>query len=125
MRALTLTFALVLASLSAAADLTPDALVKDADKQNGKEVSVVGKIEKLERKTSRAGNKYFVFKLKGEKEIVNVYGRGELPDEWKDGVKAVAAGTFRKEKKVGTFTVKNEVDVSTKEGKKFGVKKPS
>lgn len=110
--------------LALAADLTPDAVLKAADKHDGKEVQIVGKIEKLERKTSRAGNKYFVFQLRGEKEFVSVYGRGELAEEWKNGAKAVVFGIFRKEKKLSNFTVKNEVDVSAKEGKKYGVRKP-
>ena len=120
-----LSFSLIAAfALGLAADLTPEAVLKDAAKHDGKEVTIAGKIEKLERKTSRAGNKYFVFQLKGEKEIVNVYGRGELAEEWKNGAKAVVNGIFRKEKKLSNFTVKNEVDVSAKEGKKYGVRKP-
>jgi cytochrome c-type biogenesis protein CcmE len=120
-----LSFTLIAAFVVAlAGDLTPEALLKAADKHDGKEVQLVGKIDKLERKTSRAGNKYFVFQLKGDKEFVNVYGRGELAEEWKNGAKAVVSGIFRKEKKLPNFTVKNEVDVSAKEGKKFGVRKP-
>jgi cytochrome c-type biogenesis protein CcmE len=120
-----LSFTLIAAFVVAlAGDLTPEALLKAADKHDGKEVQLVGNIDKLERKTSRAGNKYFVFQLKGDKEFVNVYGRGELAEEWKNGAKAVVSGIFRKEKKLPNFTVKNEVDVSAKEGKKFGVRKP-
>ncbi len=125
MKRLSIAILLLSSALLHADTLTPDALVKDAAKFDGKPVTVAGKIEKLERKTSRAGNKYYVLKLKGEKESVNVYGQGELDAKFKDGDKAQAFGTFRKEKKIRDFTVKNEVDVTAKDGKKFALTKTS
>lgn len=106
---------LAVASVALAAQtLSTDALIKDADKHDGKKVTVKGEVLDFEQKTSRAGNPYFVFKLKTKvKETpVNVYGRGTLEPAIKDKDTVEITGTFRKEKKVSTFTVKNEVDVT-------------
>lgn len=111
--------------LAFAADaLKVDDLIKNADKHDGKAVTVVGTVVEFNPKTSRAGNKYFTLKLKGKtKETdLNVYGRGELEKAPKKDDKVEIAGIYRKEKKLSDFTVKNEVDVSPVEGKKHGVK---
>lgn len=97
------------------------ALLKDPAKFDGKPVAVTGKVQEFRQRTSRAGNKYFTFKLGEGKETVNVYGRGELKPPVKYGDRVTATGTFRKEKKLRDFTVKNEIDVSPKSGEKFGV----
>lgn len=111
--------------LAFAADaLTVGALLKDADKYDGKAVTVTGKVLEFKQKTSRAGNQYFTLILKGDKKDadLNVYGRGKLePAPAKDNQVEVS-GVYRKEKKVTTFTVKNEVDISPVEGKKYGLK---
>lgn len=116
--------ALALGVMLAAASeaLSVDGLLKDAQKHDGKPVTVTGKIVEFQQKTSRAGNKYFTLQLRGTDGNVNVYGRGELAPAPKKDDRVEAAGIFRREKKVQTFTVKNEVDVSPVEGKKYGVK---
>lgn len=106
----------------AAEAMTVDALLKDAAKNDGKAVTVAGQVVEFKQKTSRAGNKYFTLQLKGKTENVNVYGRGALAPAPKAGNRVEATGVFRKEKKLQDFTVKNEVDVSPVEGKKYGVK---
>ncbi|MCO5295494.1 MAG: hypothetical protein M9921_01420 [Fimbriimonadaceae bacterium] len=106
----------------AADALTVDALLQEAAKHDGKPVTVTGKVVEFKQKTSRAGNKYFTLQLKGKSENLNVYGHGELTPAPKKDDRVEASGVFRREKKVQTFTVKNEVDVSPVEGKKYGVK---
>lgn len=103
--------------------LSPSSLLKQADAKNEKMVVVSGKVTDFSQKVSRAGNPYFVFKLKEGESVVSVYGRGNAATEIKDGVKVLATGIFRKEKKVGDFTVKNEVDVSKTKDKPYGVRK--
>ena len=106
--------------LAVAADtLTVASLLKNADKYDGKAVTVTGKVLEFKQKTSRAGNAYFTLKLKGD---LNVYGHGKLDPAPAKNDKVEASGMYRKEKKLADFTVKNEVDVSPVEGKKFGLK---
>ncbi len=106
--------------LAVAADtLTVASLLKNADKYDGKAVTVTGKVLEFKQKTSRAGNAYFTLKLKGD---LSVYGHGKLDPAPAKNDKVEASGMYRKEKKLADFTVKNEVDVSPVEGKKFGLK---
>lgn len=111
-------------AIATAAVLSADQLVSEAEKHDGKPVTVKGTVFKFQQKTSRAGNPYFTFRLKTKNEDnpVNVYGRGKLGFEPKDGTKVELSGTFRKEKKVQSFVVKNEIDVTPKEGEKPKVK---
>lgn len=111
--------------LAFAADaLKVDDLIKSADKHDGKAVTVVGTVTEFTQKTSRAGNKYFTFKLKGKtpETALSVYGRGEPQTAPKKDDKVEVTGIYRKEKKLPSFTVKNEVDISAVEGKKYGLK---
>lgn len=112
-----------IAALAFCAPIKVADLIKSADKHNNKPVEVVGKIEKFEQRTSKAGNKYFVFKMKEGGSELNVYGRGEPKTPVKDGDKVKINGIFRKEKKLKNFTVKNEVDVTKVDGKPYGVSK--
>jgi len=100
-------------------------LLKDGKKFDQKEVAVTGFVKDFQQKTSKIGNKYFNFKLKEGKdadEFVSVYSRGTLEKGLKDDAKVEVTGFFRLETKVGSYTYKNEIDCSPKEGKKFGVK---
>ena len=108
----------------AAEALTVANLIKDADKHDGKGVTVAGKVIEFKQKTSRAGNAYWTLKLKGEKkdEDLSVYGRGKLDPVPKKDDKVEVNGIYRKEKKLADFTVKNELDTSPVEGKKYGLK---
>lgn len=114
---------IAIAALAFCAPIKVDDLVKAADKHNNKPVEVIGKVEKFEQRTSKAGNKYFVFKMKEAGSELNVYGRGEPKSPIKDGDKVKINGIFRKEKKLKNFTVKNEVDVTKVDGKPYGVSK--
>lgn len=106
----------------AATKATVEDILKDPAKFDNKEIAVTAKVADFKAKTSKAGNKYFTFKLKSGEKEVNVYGRGELEKEPKEGDKVTATGIFRKEKQIKDFKVKNEIDVSKVDGKDFGVK---
>lgn len=106
----------------ASGPISVDQLIKDSSKLDGKDVVVVGKVKDYLEKTSKKGNKYVIFKIVGVKETANVYLRDRLAKPVKDGDKVEVTGVYRHEKKVTTFTVKNEIDASKKEGKPYGVK---
>lgn len=114
---------IVAATAFAIDKLSPSKLLKEADKHDGKEVLVAGKVSQFEQKTSRRGNKYFLFQIKEGSDVVNVYSQGDMKPELKDGDKVEVRGVFRKEKKVQTFTVNNEVDATKVKDKEYGVKK--
>lgn len=112
---ITLLFIALVASIAFAADkLTVKQLQKDAKKFDAKEITLVGKVDKFQQKTSKAGNDYFVFKLvdkDDKKALVNIYGQGKLEKPPKDGDSVELKGTYRVEKKIGTSTYKNELQV--------------
>lgn len=113
------------ALLAMAADkLTPDALFAQAEKQDGKVVTITGKVDKFEEKTSKKGNKYTVFKVKGTKESISVWIKNHLEAAKKpaNGDIVEVTGFFKKEKKVGDLVFKNEIDASSVKDKPYGVK---
>lgn len=116
--------ALALAAVAFAADkMTPDQVVKDAEKHDGKKVTVTGTVQAFRERTSRAGNDYTTFRVKGSEESVNIYMQGKIEkDKPKNGDTVEVTGRFVKEKKVGEQTFKNEVDISKRLNKEFGVK---
>ncbi len=103
-------------------------LLKDPAKFNDKIVTVTGKVMKFKQKTSKAGNPYYNFKLVGktDEDVISVYGRGTLSKELENETMVDVTGKFVKEKKVGTVTFKNEVDVTKDpedaKTKEFGIK---
>ena len=100
-------------------------LAKDPKAYDMKTIETSGVVADFKQKTSRAGNKYFTFKLRiNEKETtgVNVYSQGEAEEAVKDGTKVKVVGVFREEKKVYDFTVKNEIDATKVKDKENGVK---
>ena len=99
----------------AAGSLSVDALLKDSKKFDKKVVTVTGSVQKFEAKTSKRGNKYTVFKLKGStaKSIINVYLKGHLTKPVKNGDSVSVTGKWQVEKKMGTTVFKNEIDAST------------
>jgi hypothetical protein len=102
----------------------PD-LAKEPKAYDNKTIETSGVVADFKQKTSRAGNKYFTFKLRvGEKETVgvSVYSQGEAEEGVKDGAKVKVVGVFREEKKVYDFTVKNEIDATKVKDKENGVK---
>jgi cytochrome c-type biogenesis protein CcmE len=113
----------LIAAACVAAAIGVDALIKDADKHNEKRVTATGTVENFRARTSRAGNKYATFRLKGKDAFANVYYRGELKTPPKNGDRVEVTGVFRKEKKVNeSFTVKNEIDASGADDKPAMVK---
>lgn len=109
-----LTLALIASVAFAADKMTVKELLADAKKFDGKPVTVSGLVDEFKQKTSKKGNDYFTFKLidKGDKKkIVNLYGQGKPKVEVKDGQLLSVTGDYRLEKKVGTLTFKNEIQV--------------
>jgi len=125
----TLMAALTAAAFALAAEKVAVAdLVKDPAKFDGKVVTLTGKAMKFKQKTSKAGNPYFNFKLVGktDDDVVSIYGHGKLEKELENETVVEVTGRFAKEKKVGTMTFTNEIDVSKDANdpktKDFGVK---
>jgi len=109
--------------MAVAVDLVKvDALLKTPDKFHEKVVTAKGKVAKFEAKVSKKGNPYSLFQLEDGKAVVNVYVRGKLAKAPKNGQVVEVTGTYRKEKKLRDFTVKNEIDASPGTDKKIGVK---
>lgn len=116
-------FATLLACVAFAAEsLTVDKLVKKAAENDGKVVTVTGEVSQFTEKTSKKGNKYTTFVLKGENTTANGYCQGHLEKKPKNGDKVEITGKFTKEKKLADFTVKNEVNFTKEEGKPYGLK---
>lgn len=119
-------FGLLLAAFALAIDkISITELLKEAKAYSGKTIETSGVVESFKQKTSRAGNKYFTFKLRvSDKDpaSINVYSQGEAEETVKDGAKVKVIGVFRDEKKVMDFTVKNEVDATKVKDKENGVK---
>lgn len=123
LRTLFFGFALIALPALAGQALTVEDVLAKAAELHEKPVTATGKVLSFKQKTSKAGNAYFTFKLKGAKdEPLNVYSRGKSEKQWKDGDAVVVSGIFFKEKKLPTFTSKNEIDASLVEGKPYGVK---
>jgi hypothetical protein len=86
-------------------------IVADKDSYDGKEVLVSGKISNLKFKTARGGKNYTTFVLVGESGgRINVI-TPEQP-KLKPGQKVTVTGVYRKAKKVGTSTFRNEIEAT-------------
>jgi len=113
MKKISLSFALLsLCLVAVAANTKIGALVKAADKFDGKSVTTAGTVTHFQAKTSKKGNKYFVFELEEGSDTVNLYGRGELKAAPHDGQKVQVSGKFEKEHKLPTFSVKNQITIA-------------
>lgn len=106
----------------AAAPVTVDDLIKNVGKYNDKTVTVVGRVADYNEKTSKRGNPYITFLLRGKTETANVFLQGRLKKSLKNGDQVEVTGTFRKEKKVGERTFKNEIDATAEKGKPDNIK---
>jgi hypothetical protein len=90
-------------------EITAGKIVADKDSYDGKEVSVSGKISNLKFKASRGAKKYTTFVLVGESGgRINVI-TSEQP-KLKPGQKVRVTGVYRKSKKVGMYTFRNEIE---------------
>lgn len=115
--------ALTLATVAiASTPITTDKLIDKAKDFDGKTVTVSGKVADYIEKTSKKGNPYITFKLKGVKQSASVYLRGRLQKAVKNGDAVLVTGMFRREKKVGEMTFRNEIDASVEKGKPDNVK---
>lgn len=112
---------LALAAL-AIAPVTVDDLIKNVDKYNDKTITVVGRVADYSEKTSKKGNPYITFLLRGKSETANIYLQGRLKKSLKNGDQVEVTGMFRKEKKVGDRAFKNEIDATAEKGKPDNVK---
>jgi DNA polymerase III alpha subunit len=106
---------LVLSSHDAFTDsseVSIEKILSAKESYDGKEVIVSGKVSHLESKTSKAGNDYTTFTLSGSagKGSLNVYSRGHT--EVKQGQTVKVTGIYRKEKRVGRYTFRNEIEAT-------------
>ena len=88
---------------------TIETILSARESYDGKEVSVSGKISHLKLKTSKRGNDYTTFTLSGGGSL-NVYSRGHA--QVKQGQTVRVTGIYRKEKRVGKYTYRNEIDAT-------------
>ena len=96
---------------SEASEATIEKILSSKETYHGKEVSVSGKVSNLRRKTSKIGNPYTTFSLVGGSGgIINVYFRGHT--QVNEGKSAKVTGIYRKEKRVGEYTFKNEIEAT-------------
>jgi hypothetical protein len=103
--------------------ISVESLVKDQAKFDNKAVTVDGSVKKYQARVSKRDNKYATFVLVSGKSEVNVYLRGHVIPALKDGEKVRVAGTYRRVKKVGTRTFRNEIEAKVTDGKPVGVKR--
>jgi len=109
-------------TLFAQTPMSVDALLKDAARFDKKDVKVLGTVAKYEEKTSKKGNAYTVFELAGAKGKANVYLRGRPSVKIQNGSKVEICGVYQKKKVMRDFTIENEIDVTSKEDKPYGIK---
>ena len=88
---------------------TIEKILSARESYDGKEVSVSGKVWHLKLKTSKRGNDYTTFTLSGGGSL-NVYSRGHA--QVKQGQTVKVTGKYRKEKRIGKYTFRNEIDAS-------------
>jgi len=78
---------------------------------DGKEISVLGTVANLRLKTSKAGNDYTTFSIKGDTgDSINVFIWKHR--KLKEGQKVRVTGMYRKAKKVGRYTFNNEIEAT-------------
>lgn len=102
--------------------ITVDALLAKVANYDGKTVTLSGKVAEFEAKTSKKGNKYTLFKLKGAKGTINVYYQTHVEKAPKNGDSIEITGVYKKSRKVGENTYKNELDASAAKGGKVLIK---
>ncbi|MCE9559434.1 MAG: hypothetical protein K8R88_10825 [Armatimonadetes bacterium] len=94
-----------------------------------RDVTVVGPIRGMKVKTDVKGAKSTTFEIASEdgKARVNIFMKGAFDAKlaMRDGVVAIATGSYAWEKKLGKLVIKNELDCSIVKGKPYGVTKGS
>ena len=100
---------LAASALAARADLVGvKVLLAQPDKWHGQPVVVTGVVSRLDAKTSQKGNPYYTFVLTDSLASVNVFSYG-VP-QIKDTSRVQVEGTYLKVKRVGKYTLQNQVD---------------
>src|SRR5437870_2623384 len=108
----TLVAILILAACTAhALDVSPREILENPDRFDGRPVTVSGMILNLRETISQKGNPYYTFNLSDNGSAVRVFSFGSSP--CRDGSRVTVAGVFRREKHVGRYTFRNEVDADT------------
>ena len=108
---LVLSLVLLTDTFSEASESTIEKILSSKETYDGKEVSVSGKVSSVKQKTSKAGNPYTTFLLVGSAGgKVNVYFRGHSQVE--EGKNAKVTGIYRKQKQVGKYIFKNEIEAT-------------
>ena len=96
---------------SEASETTIEKILSSKETYHGKEVSVSGKVSSLKQKTSKIGNPYTTFSLAGGSGgKINVYFPGHT--QVSEGKSAKVTGIYRKEKRVGEYIFKNEIEAT-------------
>jgi hypothetical protein len=98
-------------SICPAIEITTEKIVTDKDSYDGKEVSVKGSVSNLKFKTSNGGKDYTTFSLLGDSGgHINVFIWGKL--KLQGGQKVRVTGIYRKVKKIGKYTFRNEIEAT-------------
>ncbi|MCC6402460.1 MAG: hypothetical protein IT207_00445 [Fimbriimonadaceae bacterium] len=119
-------FAAVLAIFSfylLPAPATPAELLAQRGAFHRRTVIVRGALADYRPRTSRAGNQYTTFSLASGGSKVTVFHRGHANPPLRNGDRVIVTGLFEKERKVGNFTVQNQLDATEATGRPFGVRK--
>ena len=92
----------------AAETASPSAILANPSAFDRKHVSAPGVVERLEEKTSKAGNGYDTFQLCDPRACVHVFAWGH--PQIQDGQHVTVRGTFSAVKHVGAYTFRNEIE---------------
>lgn len=106
------------------ATVEPGALLASPSAHDGKTVRLSGTVADAKNKVSKRGNPYTTFALTAGGKKVSIYLRGHLEPPVQDGERLSVTGVFTAVRKVGTMTVKDQVDASAVEGRPYGVVRP-
>ncbi len=83
-------------------------LLKNKGLYDGRKVTLQGRVENLQFRFSQRGNPYTIFRLRDRAARVRVYMRTHPTIAEGDSVQV--SGTYHKERKVGRFTYRNEIE---------------
>ena len=90
---------------------SPTEILADADRFDGKLVTLTGQVTKLKPRVSQKGNPYYTFDLHDGRRGITVFSFGKPPCN--EGVPATVEGHFQKVKRQGRNTFHNQVDATT------------
>lgn len=101
--------ALVLGVMSIGADAldtTAPQILENPDRFDTHTVTVKGTVTRLDPRTSRKGNAYYTFRILD----LTVFSPGVPPPSCRDGAAVTVEGVFKKVKRVGHHTFRNQID---------------